>query len=145
MKIRSVIDADRPRLFEVWQAAVHATHDFLSPDDLAGITDMVRTAYFPAAFLTVAVDHNDVALGFIDVEDGTAINALFVDPACHGQGVGRALVDAAMPKGVPLTVEVNEQNHAARAVYEHWGFRTIDRKPIDGEGRPYPLLVMRRD
>lgn len=145
MRIRSVADADRPRLFELWQAAVHATHDFLTPDDLAGITEMVRTDYFPTASFTVAVDHDDRPLGFIDVEEGVEINALFVDPACHGQGIGRALVDAALPRGVPLFVEVNEQNHAACAIYEHWGFRTIDRKPVDGEGRPYPLLVMQRD
>jgi putative acetyltransferase len=49
-----------------------------------------------------------------------------------------------MPPDRSVTVEVNEANTAARAVYEHWGFTTVGRKPTDGDGRPYPLLVMCR-
>jgi putative acetyltransferase len=105
---------------------------------------MVQRDYFPATPFTVAVDDADRPLGFTEVEDDTCIGALFVDPAVHGQGIGRALVEAAMPSGVPITVEVNEANASARRVYEGWGFRIVSRKETDGEGRPYPRLVLRR-
>ena len=145
LTIRPATDADRPRLFDLWLAAVRATHDFLSADDLAEITAMVRTEFFPVAPFTVATGADGIPLGFIHVEGRTEISALFVDPACHGQGIGRALIAAALPPDEPLSVEVNEQNHAARAVYEHWGFRQIGRKDTDGQGRPYPLIVLSRD
>lgn len=144
LKIRPVIDADRPHLFELWLAAVRATHDFLSADDFAEITAMVKTEFFPSVAFTIAASVDDIPLGFIHVENETEISALFVDPAHHGRGIGRALIDATMPANVPLIVEVNEQNHAARAVYDHWGFRQIGRKEIDGQGRSYPLLVLQR-
>jgi putative acetyltransferase len=145
LRIRPATNADRPRLFAIWRAAVKATHDFLAPADYDAIEAMVQRDYFPATAFTVAVDEGDMPLGFIEVEDATQIGALFVDPAHHGRGIGRALVEAAMPHDVPLTVEVNEANAAARAVYERWGFRVIGRHETDPQGRPYPLLVMRRE
>jgi putative acetyltransferase len=145
LRIRPATDADRPRLFALWRAAVKATHGFLSPADYEAIEEMVLRDYFPSTAFTVAVDDGDAPLGFIEVEDETQIGALFVDPAHHGKGVGRALVEAAMPSGVALTVEVNEANEQARAVYERWGFRVIGRHETDPQGRPYPLLVMRRE
>lgn len=144
MRIRAATDADRPRLFEIWRDAVRATHGFLSAADYDAIETMVQRDYFPATAFTVAVDEDDAPLGFIEVEHETQIGALFVDPAQHGKGVGRALVNAAMPAGAALTVEVNEANEQARAVYERWGFRVIGRHETDPQGRPYPLLVMRR-
>ena len=40
---------------------------------------------------------------------------------------------------------VNEQNPDAVGFYEHLGFRTYKRTELDEEGRPYPLLYMRRE
>lgn len=39
---------------------------------------------------------------------------------------------------------VNEQNPGAVGFYEHMGFSTYRRTDLDEEGRPYPLLYMRR-
>ncbi|HKB39870.1 MAG TPA: hypothetical protein VKD72_25770, partial [Gemmataceae bacterium] len=42
-----------------------------------------------------------------------------------------------------LTVDVNEQNAAARGFYEACGFVVEGRSELDDQGRPYPLLHMR--
>jgi putative acetyltransferase len=39
---------------------------------------------------------------------------------------------------------VNEQNPAAVGFYEALGFTVRGRSPVDGEGRPFPLLHMHR-
>jgi putative acetyltransferase len=41
-----------------------------------------------------------------------------------------------------MSVDVNEQNPQATAFYQHYGFVQTGRSPLDGEGRPLPLLHM---
>ncbi len=75
---------------------------------------------------------------------GSKIDALFIDPRRHGQGIGRALVDHAASLSSNLTVDVNEQNEGACAFYEKLGFRQIGRSELDGSGRPFPILHLAR-
>ena len=42
------------------------------------------------------------------------------------------------------TVTVNEQNPQAIGFYEHMGFKVNKRTDLDEQGRPYPLLYMKR-
>ena len=46
--------------------------------------------------------------------------------------------------GLPATVDVNEQNHGAVGFYRHIGFEVTGRSDLDDQGRPYPLLHLRR-
>ena len=41
-------------------------------------------------------------------------------------------------------VTVNEQNPQAIGFYEHMGFKVNKRTDLDEQGRPYPLLYMKR-
>lgn len=74
------------------------------------------------------------------------IEMLFVEPECFGLGIGKMLLgharQRAMAESATLTLDVNEQNPAALAFYEHMGFVVTGRSPVDGQGRPYPLLHM---
>lgn len=59
---------------------------------------------------------------------GRHIDQLFVDPSAQGQGVGRALLAAALGRGLrPLTLDVFEKNRPARRLYESRGFREAGR------------------
>jgi len=99
-------------------------------------------AFLPGAPLWLAVDASDVAVAFL-LLDGGHMEALFVDPATCGTGVGKALVLHALGLHPQMTTDVNEQNAQAVGFYEHMGFERIGRSPVDGQGRAYPLIHLR--
>ncbi|MFS2114367.1 acetyltransferase [Herbaspirillum frisingense] len=138
MNIRKSHRDDGDRVLDIWRNAVLATHDFLSPTDYAEIANEVRE-FLPDAPLLLAVDENDRPLGFMLLNDAH-MEALFIDPAHHGKGIGRGLVEYALGLSPFLTTDVNEQNEQASAFYLHLGFIKTGRSELDGQGRPYPLL-----
>jgi putative acetyltransferase len=143
--IRKATDADRPRALEIWRTAVDATHGFLSAEHRADIDVLVKEQFLLNAELWLAIDQDGRALGFL-VMDGDMIDALFVDPATHGRGVGSCLLDhAATLAGPPLRVEASEQATNALPFYLARGFRIAGRTPTDHDGRPYPLVQLIRD
>lgn len=139
--IRPSTPADGARVVEIWNRAVDATHDFLTPSDRAAIGAEVA-GFLPVAPLVLAVDADDRAVGFMLV-DGSHMEALFIDPDSRGQGVGRALVAHALSSQPGLTTDVNEQNAQAVGFYERMGFVATGRSDLDGQGRPYPLIHLR--
>jgi putative acetyltransferase len=118
---------------------VDASHSFLSPDDRAAIDPLVAD-YVRETPLTVAMI-DGMPVSFMGTT-GQKIDALFVDPQYKGQGIGKRLADQVSR---PATVDVNEQNESAVAFYRHLGFEVTGRSELDDQGRPYPLLHLRRD
>lgn len=143
ISIRSSRSSDFPRTLDIWRSAVVATHDFLSVEDFTAIEEMVATQYLPQAELWIAADADDVALGFMGMSE-SQIDALFVHAEARGVGVGRTLVEHAAALHPVLTVDVNEQNLSGAGFYARMGFETTGRSPVDDDGRPYPLLHLRR-
>lgn len=139
MVIREGRPADWGRLLEIWEASVRATHSFLSEQDIAGLLPEVREAALPALELWVLCDDAGALLGFMGL-DGAKVEALFIAPASSRLGGGRMLIEHARRLKGPLAVDVNEQNPAALRFYEAMGFRVQSRSPVDGGGRPFPLL-----
>nr|WP_132270332.1 acetyltransferase [Novosphingobium sp. PhB57] len=126
------------RIIEIWRGAVDATHHFLTPEDRLAIDEMV-CGFLPHAPLWLAVDENDYPLAFMLIAD-RHMEALFVDPAWRGTGIGAALVQHGLRLHPKMTTDVNEQNDQAVRFYERMGFTQTGRSPIDGQGRPYPLI-----
>lgn len=143
MKLRKSTRQDVERIIGIWCEAVDATHEFLQADDRAAIEREVRDV-FPSLDFLVAVDDVDCPIGFMLLDDGV-IEALFIEPARHRQGIGRALVNAALARHGRVSTTVNEQNRRAFGFYERLGFRSAGRMERDGQGRPYPLIRMRLD
>lgn len=144
MKLENATSHDLPRLGDIWEAAVRATHDFLSEDDIQLFRPLVREGYLPSApMLAVARDETGLAFGFVGVE-GDKIEMLFVDPARHGQGIGQALLEHAVRQWSACRVDVNEQNPRALGFYRHMGFAVESRSERDGLGKPFPMLHLRR-
>ena len=139
-KLRRSRPEDGSRALAIWAAAVDATHDFRLLGDRLAIGVEVA-GFLPQAPLVLAVDSSDQATGFLLAASGV-IEALFVDPACHGQRIGHALVRHAVEVLGATKLEVNEQNMGARAFYARMGFAETGRSALDGQGRPYPLIQM---
>lgn len=142
MLIRQATNADHPLLLDLWLRSVRATHHFLQPSDIDALLPQLRDIYLPAVELWVAVDDQDLPTGFIGLNENH-VEMLFIEPDLRGQGIGRALLDHARHSRSGLSVDVNEQNPEAVGFYLHYGFVQTGRSPLDGEGRPFPLLHMR--
>ncbi len=132
---------DLPRVVDVWEAAVRATHHFLSEDDIQFFKPLVWQE-LAELHLDCVRDADGVVAGFMAVVEDK-IDALFVDPAWHRSGIGRRLVTYAIEDRAAVRVDVNEQNAQAVSFYSRMGFRVEGRSELDATGRPFPLLHMR--
>lgn len=141
--IRAYSDhGDRVRLAEIWLAASRVGHPFLTEAVIAEQQAKVRDIYLPQAENWV-VELDNEPVGFIGLIDDF-IGGLFVDPAAHGHGLGKALVlHAARLKGA-LDVEVYAANTAAVAFYRRMGFATTLHRSHDDEGQPFEVIRMHR-
>ncbi|WP_313051233.1 acetyltransferase [Stenotrophomonas cyclobalanopsidis] len=133
--------SDGDAVVDLWRRAVDATHDFLSAEDRRAI-DAEVVGFLPQAPLLLAVDAEDRPLGFM-LLDGSHMEALFIDPEVHRQGIGRQLVEHALAEHSPLTTDVNAQNAQALGFYLRMGFVETGRSEVDSQGRPYPLIHLR--
>lgn len=134
--------ADYPRLLEVWEGSVRATHDFVREEDIRVFRRMLRDWLPRLATLMVARDDRGEPIGFISVSDHN-LDMLFIRPDARGRGVGRRLLEYAIERLGVTTLDVNEQNAQALGFYLRMGFEVIGRSELDGTGKPYPLLHMR--
>ncbi len=128
-----------PRLIEIWEASVRATHDFLKETDIVFYRDLILKKYFDLVNLQCAKDQKENILGFIGTSD-KKIEMLFVDPVKRGSGVGKTLIHYAVDTLHINQVDVNEQNEQAVGFYLKLGFKVMSRMPLDGMGKPYPVL-----
>lgn len=139
MIIRQATNADHPYLLNIWLRSVRATHHFLKESDIEELLPQLRDIYLPAVELWVAVDAEDCPLGFVGLNENH-VEMLFIEPGLRGKGIGRTLLDHARGSRSQMSVDVNEQNPDAVGFYLHYGFIQTGRSPLDGEGRPFPLL-----
>jgi len=137
--VRPATAADHARIAVVWEDAVRATHDFLAEEDI-----LFFRGFLPEIFgrldVRVADRGGDIG-GFVATAE-RHVEALFVAPALHGQGLGRKLLDHVIgdDPSTAWTVDVNEQNPGATRFYERYGFVQVGRSELDASGRPFPLL-----
>jgi putative acetyltransferase len=139
MQINTATKDDYLTLIEIWESSVRATHDFLSEDHIQSLKPLILEHYFDAVDLRVAKDEDDQIVGFIGVAEQN-IEMLFISPSRRGKGIGALLVKNAIKHQRACKVDVNEQNPNAAGFYQHMGFRVLGRSPLDGQGKPFPLL-----
>lgn len=126
----------------VWRRSVAATHDFLTATDREEIAAAMADRYLPGVDLWAA-ERDGRVLGFSGTGSGR-LEMLFVDADARGGGVGTALLEHAVEHLGVTEVDVNEQNEQAAGFYARHGFTVVGRSATDAEGRPYPMLQLRR-
>lgn len=134
---------DLPRLFEVWEASVRATHLFLSEENIQTFIPLVKQGLASFSPVHCLRDLDGQVLAFMGVAE-KKIEMLFVLPECRGRGAGRKLVEYALSNLEADSVDVNEQNGQAVGFYERMGFRQVGRSDVDSLGFPFPILHLRR-
>jgi putative acetyltransferase len=139
--ITGITAEDLPRVVEVWEASVRATHHFLTEANIQYIKSLVEDDLAQVETLLGMRDGDGRVIGFIGVE-GDEVAALFIHPAWRGQGIGRRLFRYAVEILGATRVDVNEQNDQAVGFYQRMGFEVVGRSAVDGLGQPFPLLHM---
>lgn len=132
---------DLERCMALWRAASKVGHPFLDAATLDADAVVVRDSYMPVAEITVA-EQAGIVVGFIALL-GDLVGGLFVDPAAHRSGAGRALISDALRRKGRLDVEVYAANAGARAFYAACGFVETRRRDTDDHGRALPLVCMK--
>lgn len=139
--ISSVSPEEYPRVVDVWEASVRATHHFVTESDIEIFRPLVYDE-LPHTELACVRDADGMLIGFIGIAEGK-IEMLFVHPDYRGHGIGRTLINYALNERGATSVDVNEQNDQAVGFYLWMGFEVVGRSELDGNGKPYPLLHMR--
>lgn len=129
-------------LLTLWEASVRASHDFLGENDIASLKPLVwqGLAAIPQLYLAVA---DGTVAGFMGIE-GDKLEMLFLHPEMFGRGLGKTMLRYATDVLGVQFVDVNEQNSAAAAFYQHCGFAVHSRSPLDAQGNPFPILHLRK-
>lgn len=139
-QIRLANAGDYPRIMEIWESAVKATHDFLAEEDFNYFKEVIPRDYLPNLEVYV-ITENDDAKGFASVAEGN-LEMLFIHNDTRGKGYGKKLYEFMKLQTGLTKVDVNEQNPQAIGFYEKMGFRIIGRSEKDGSGKDYPIIHM---
>ena len=137
-----ILAEDVPRVVDVWEASVRATHHFVSEADIQLFRPLVRDALPQMPESACVRDDADQVAGFIAVAE-RKVEMLFIHPDWRGQGAGARLLRYAVTTFGTTVLDVNEQNEQAVGFYLRQGFEIVGRSELDGTGKPYPLLHLR--
>ncbi|WP_292896738.1 MULTISPECIES: GNAT family N-acetyltransferase [unclassified Nitratireductor] len=125
---------DDDAIVAVWLRASRLAHAFLEEAFLTREADNIRNVYLPMAETrTIWVDNRLV--GFISLL-GNQVGGLFLDPAFHGRGLGRALMDDAVARMGTLELDVFVKNDLGRSFYARYGFVPIEERIDEPTGEP---------
>lgn len=141
--IKPVTESEYPRLLEVWESSVRATHHFLIEEDIQLFKKWIPLHYLKAVELSGIRDEKGRLHGFSGVA-GQNLEMLFIHADMRGKGLGKQLMMHAIQTYRIDKVDVNEENPEAIGFYEHFGFKVIGRSELDASGKPYPILHMER-
>ena len=132
--IRKFETSDTDAVVRAYYQASKLAHPFLSEEFLRKVMRDIPEIYLPNT-QTIVAEEGGRVVGFLSLM-GNEVAALFLDPAHHGKGLGRALMDRAVAEKGDLEVVVFEENAIGRAFYDRYGFRQIAEFPFEETGDP---------
>lgn len=132
IELRPFHPDDLDAFLDAWEAASRLAHPFMSDATIAEQRISIAQKHLPDTVTDIALIDGKLA-GFISML-GNVVGAMYVDPAYHKRGVGRALLG--IPKAIHETLEVDvfEKAGAVRAFYEKHGFSEISRSVVEPLG-----------
>lgn len=133
MHIRQYRDSDLAAVLESWELATRLAHPFMTDDFIAQERINTTEIYLPNTDTWVAEIDGEVK-GFVALM-GNEVGAIFLQPSCHGKGVGKALMDKAQELHGDLEVEVFKENSLGRRFYSAYGFEYLEEKVHEPTGQ----------
>lgn len=120
MIVRQYEEPDLEQLLNVWGSSTRFAHPFLSEPFLIKERENIPNIYLPMADTWIVEEEGELR-GFLALI-GNEVGAIFVDPAFHGKGLGKALMDKASSLHRILELEVFAANSLGRSFYDRYGF-----------------------
>src|SRR5688500_2809146 len=108
---------DYPRLLEIWEASVRATHDFLEEKDILFLKQLIKDKELFSLVELTCIKVDEMVAGFMGVS-GDSVEMLFIEPEFRNMGIGKKLLLHAIDSMKVKRVDVNEQNPQAVGFYE---------------------------
>lgn len=133
MQIRQYRESDLESVLSSWEVATRLAHEFMTDEFIAQERKNVAEIYIPNTDTWVAEIDGKVK-GFIALM-GSEVGAIFLQPDCHGKGVGKALMDKAQELHGDLEVEVFRENVIGRNFYSRYGFEQVEEKQHEPTGQ----------
>ncbi len=118
--IRPYQNDDKSTVISIWREASGLAHPFLSSAQMDEAASMIREHFLDIAETYIA-EHDGAPVGFIALI-GTEVGGLFLRPAFHGRGIGKALMDNAVARCGAVQLEVFTDNAIGRKFYKSYGF-----------------------
>lgn len=131
--IRQYEVSDLDAVLDSWEAATRLAHKFMTDEFIAQERKNVANIYIPNTD-TWVVEIDGEVQGFIALI-GNEVGAIFLQPDCHGQGFGKALMDKAQELHADLEVEVFKENSMGRKFYSRYGFENLEVKLHEPTGQ----------
>lgn len=142
MNLKPYEDSYRDEIIAVWESSVRTTHHFLSEADIEFYKLLVKEINFNEFEVYCAFSGENQLIGFMGVAQ-QKLEMLFLRSESIGKGLGKSMTKFAIEQLKVNEVDVNEGNTSAVKFYQKLGFQQYDRTPLDGCGKPYPILKMR--
>lgn len=133
MNIRPYKNSDLDAVLSSWERATRLAHPFMTDEFIAQERKNVAEMYLPNTD-TWVVELDEEVKGFIALM-GNEVGAIFLQPECHGKGVGKALMDQAQKLHGDLEVEVFKENSIGREFYSRYGFEHLEEKLHEPTGQ----------
>ncbi len=108
VEIRHYKNTDLRAVLNAWEAATRLAHAFVKEDFITQERKNIAEIYLPNTDTWIAEINGEVK-GFIALV-GNEVGAIFLQPDCHGKGIGKALMDKAQALHGDLEVEVFKEN-----------------------------------
>jgi putative acetyltransferase len=121
--IREYDPRDRDALLAVWAESARVAHPFWTSAMFEQERRDIAEKFLPVTE-THVFERAGTIVGFISLL-GNEVGGIFVAPECHGQGIGRALMDRARGSRDHLELDVFEANTIGRAFYAAYGFDVV--------------------
>ena len=141
--VHRVQSLDLPAVVDVWEASIRDAHRLVSDAYLQFFKPLVRNELLAMVDVAGVRSSGGALVGFVAIA-GTHVEALFVHPAWRRKGVGRRLVRHAVNAAGVLTVDLDDGNTPAIALFRTEAFAVEHRWSITSLGRTFPMIRMRR-
>ena len=139
--IRKYKGKDLEALLDVWEQASRLAHPFLDDAFFAAERKAIPDVYMPVAETWVSEREGQV-IGFIAML-GNEVGGLFVMPAVHGGGTGRALMDHVSKSREFVELDVFKENRVGRKFYDRYGFKRVREHTHDQTGHVLLRMELR--